>query len=82
MCTLDFMLKDQKIMDDLKISPYLNTRVITSRNILYHGGYCKSIYESWNNYVDNSKKRLATRMRKYNPITQSIYGWYIQFEDL
>jgi hypothetical protein len=79
MCTLDFMLKDPKIMEDLKISPYLNTRIITSRKILYHGGYCRSIYQSWSNYVDSSRKKLIPRMRKYNPIAQAIYGWYVQF---
>lgn len=66
----------------LNVAPYLQTRVITARKILYHGGYCRTLYTSWSSYVDNSRKRLVGRLKNYTSITQSIFGWYCNFEDL
>lgn len=51
MGNLDYILKDPKAMIKLQLVPYLPTRTITSKKILYHGGYCKSIYISWKKYV-------------------------------
>ena len=79
MITLDYVLKDAEMAKKLKISPYLATRVITSRRVLYHGGYSKSLYSSWSNYVENSRKHLIPRLKCYTSITQSIYGWYCNF---
>jgi hypothetical protein len=80
--TLDYVLKNAEMAKKLNVGPYLQTRVITAKKILYHGGYCKTLYTSWSSYVDNSRKRLAGRLRNYTSITQSIFGWYCNFEDL
>jgi hypothetical protein len=80
--TLDYVLKNSAMASKLNIAPFLPTRVITARRILYHGGYCKSLYSSWSTYVDNSRKRLVGRLRSYNNTTQSIFGWYCNFEKL
>lgn len=80
--TLDYLLKNAEMGRKLNVAPYLHTRTITAKKILYHGGYCRTLYTSWSSYVEVSKKRLATRLRSYNPTTQRVFGWYCHFEDL
>ena len=77
MSTLDYLLKDPKTALRLKLVPYLPTRTITANNILYHGGYCRSLYESWRNYVDQGRKRLSAKLSKYHQTIQAIHGWYL-----
>jgi len=79
MITIDYILKDPKIAKKLQISPYIPTRISTAKNILYHGGYCQSLYLSWSNYVGKGKKLLSSNIKKYNPINQSIHDWYSNF---
>lgn len=76
MSNLDYVLKDPKTLQKLGIIPYLPTRVRTSSKILYHGGYSKSLYESWNSYVENGRKKLTTKLSKYDDTIQAIHGWY------
>ena len=79
MITIDYILKDPKIAKKLQFSPYMATRISTSKNILYHGGYCQSLYFSWNSYVNKGKKMLTGHIKKYNPTNQSIHDWYSNF---
>ena len=82
MSNLDYILKDPKTVKKLDIVPYLPTRIISSRKVLYHGGYCKSIYKSWNHYAESGRKKLISKLNKYHDTIQAIHGWYQQFEDL
>jgi hypothetical protein len=76
MSNLDYILKDPKTAKKLDLVPYLPTRIISSRKVLYHGGYCKSIYRSWNNYVESGRKKFTSKISKYHDTIQAIYGWY------
>jgi hypothetical protein len=76
---LDYVLKDQNYIKKFRVSPYLNTKLITSKRILYHGGYSKELYSSWCGYVRHGKKNLATKLRKYSEITQSVWSWLSNF---
>jgi hypothetical protein len=76
MSNLDYLLKDPKAAHKLQLVPYLPTRLTTSKKILYHGGYCRSIYPSWHNYVTLNKKKLTLKLTKYSPTLQAIHGWY------
>ena len=76
MSNLDYLLKDPKTARKLELVPFLPSRVITAKKILYHGGYCKQIYPSWNNYIETGKKKLSSRLTKYHNTIQSIHGWY------
>ena len=82
MSTLDYALKDPKTYKQLKVVPFLPTRIITAKKILYHGGYSKSLYTSWNNYISNGKSKLSLKLNKYHNTIQSIHAWYTEFEDL
>lgn len=76
MSSLDYVLKDPNTAKKLDIAPYLPTRIISSWKVLYHGGYSKSIYQSWNNYVELGRKKLTSKINKYHNTIQSIHGWY------
>lgn len=76
---LDYVLKDQSYIKKFGISPYLNTRIATSKSILYNGGYSKELYYSWCGYVREGRKNLAIKLIKYSEIIQSIWSWLSNF---
>ena len=79
MSNLDYLLKDPKTAKKYELVPYLGSRIVTSKRILYHGGYCKSIYTSWHNYVEAGKKKISSKLSKYHNTIQAIHGWCTQF---
>jgi sulfur relay (sulfurtransferase) DsrC/TusE family protein len=78
---LDYILKDETYIKKFNISPYLNTKHISSKMILYHGGYSKSLYTSWNNYLKQGKKNLSLRLTKYCALNQHVHSWLTNFND-
>jgi hypothetical protein len=67
------------MQNKLKTAPFLPTSIQTSKNILYHGGYTKSLYTSWNNLLESSRKKLSQSLRKYSTCSQKVYSWYSNF---
>ncbi len=66
MVNLDYILKDELYIKKFGISPYLSTKYIASKRILYHGGYSKSLYPGWADYVKQGRKGLQLKLKKYN----------------
>jgi hypothetical protein len=66
-------------MQKYNLSPFMNTRVITSKKILYHGGYSVHLYSSWHGYVTNGISKLENKIKKYNVYTQAVNGWSNNF---
>jgi hypothetical protein len=43
----------------------MSTKHITSKRILYHGGYSRNLYPSWSNFVKQGRKNLTIKLKKY-----------------